>query len=259
MKRNGIWIAMICVVFLFSCKSTRQTQTTVEPAQTASLTTDEMIEQSIRQRSDFVWFSANLSGMVDIDGDVNSFSGQLRIKSGEEIWITMSKMGFEIARLKVTQDSVFLFNKLQKSAIVSDFTFFKNATGVDFTFAMLQDILLGNYFLGEAKGEYTSEFVDDVYRFQSNKSKREFQCEFDLNKNYYKFTSLTLKDTKNRSVTASYANYSFFNDDLYPQKITLKMQKPLAMDLQLVYQKIQINVPLSMPFSIPEGVTRGSL
>jgi hypothetical protein len=118
--------------------------------QTTADTTDsesQTIDSSIQLRTDFEWFSTNFSGSVNYDGNRNNISGQIRIKNNEQIWMTVSAMGglVPVANLLVTPDSVFLHNRMERTAMLRDFSFFKEVVGMDITFEMLQDILVGDF------------------------------------------------------------------------------------------------------------------
>ncbi|MDR2906891.1 MAG: DUF4292 domain-containing protein [Bacteroidales bacterium] len=222
MKNSTIaCILLTFVAIMPACKSTKQVQSQA-PVITEMPSTEPVV--SVQQQSPdtvvappldqlsltFDWFSANLNGTVNMNGDQMSFGGQLRIKNNEQIWIMISAMGglMEVARLKVTPDSVFLYNKYEKTATIRDLGFFKELTGIDFTFDMLQNLLIGIYSL-----DYPA-------------------------------------------VKINYENYDIFNGAEVPQRIIVEMKEPTLFELQLNYQRIQVNVPQNMPFSIPESVKK---
>jgi len=255
---------LVFALFLHGCRSTKQVQQaadtpTVQVSPIAKQqSADEIILQSIRQGSNLDWFSANLSGNVNLAGDRHSFGGQIRIKNGEQIWVTITALGglMEVARMKITTDSVFLHNRLERSATIRDFSFFKEMTGVDFTFDMLQDILVGNYFLPKPSGQYSYEFFEGNYQFIDERMLGDVAFDFILHNAHYRFVSLTMRDRQNRSVHIAYDNYAIFSNNLFPQNLHIRVVDPMQIDLRLNYQRIQINVPQNMPFSIPASATR---
>jgi hypothetical protein len=264
MKKNTLFLTIIFALFLYSCKSTKQVQTTTDtvitpPSSIAKRqSADDIILQSVQQRSNFDWFAANLSGSVNLGGDRYNISGQIRIKNGEQIWMTISTMGgfIPVANLKITTDSVFLHNRIERTATIRDFSFFREITGVDFTFDMLQDILVGNYFLSEPNGRFSYEFFEGNFLFADYRMNENMMLDFILHNAHYKFVSLTVRNKQNHSIIIAYDNYSIFNDHLFPQNLFIQMKEPMPLELRLNYQKIQINVPQSMPFSIPNSVQR---
>jgi hypothetical protein len=151
---------------------------------------------------------------------------------------------------------VFLHNRIERTATIRDFSFFKEVTGVDFTYDMLQDILLGNYFLPKPNGEYAYEFSEGNFLFANNRMVENVALDFALHNAHYKFVSLVMRDVQNRTVRVDYDGYAIFNDNLYAQNLFIQMKEPMAIELKLNYQKIQINVPQNMQFSIPSSVKR---
>ncbi|MDR1951366.1 MAG: DUF4292 domain-containing protein [Bacteroidales bacterium] len=147
MNKFTLILTLILILFLQSCRSTKQVKT-VEVTRDTEIT--ETVEPPIKLRADFEWFATNFSGAANYDGNRYSISGQIRIQNGEQIWISVVMYGFiEGARLKVTRDSVFLWTHNQagrpQNTTVHDFNFFKDVIGMDITFEMLQDILVGDF------------------------------------------------------------------------------------------------------------------
>lgn len=245
MNKILILLAIVFALFLHSCRA-RQVQPIPDVSVVAPVgelpTADEIILRSIEQRSSFDWFSANFSGNINIGGNRNNFGGQIRIKNGQQIWITVTAVGgfFEVARLKVTQDSVFLHNRIERTAMIRDHSFFSEMLGIDLTLNMLQDILVGNYFLHEGRlGSIILDFVfSDVH---------------------YRPLLLTVQDRENQnlSIDIRYSNYAIFNGYLFPQQLIIRvMNESTPIEAVLHYQRIQLNVPQNMPFSIPASAQR---
>ncbi|MCL2417546.1 MAG: DUF4292 domain-containing protein [Bacteroidales bacterium] len=258
MNRITLLLAIVFALFLHSCRTTRpvQPEPTIVPPTGQLQTANEIILQSIQQRSNFDWFSANFSGNVNLGGSRNNFGGQIRIENGQRIWITVTAVGgfFEVARLKITQDSVFLHNRLERTATIRDFSFFREMIGVDFTFDMLQDILVGNYFLPE-QIEHTLESYNGNFLFTDERMLGNIAFDFILSSVHHKFLSLTVRDRGNHSVNIRYDNYGVFNSYLFPQNLHIRMTEPMF-EAVLHYQRIQLNVPQNMPFSVPASAQR---
>jgi hypothetical protein len=270
MNKTTLILTIIFALFLYSCKSKKQLQTventTITPPSSRSpiaqqQSVNDIISQSIQQRSNFEWFSANLSGSYNSGSDRYNFGGQIRIKNGEVIWMSITFMGLmEVARLKVTPDSVFLYthNQLERpqNTTLHDFGFFKEMTGIDLTFDMLQDILLGNYFIPEPNNRYSYGYFEGNFLFTDNRPSADLMFDFVLSNAHYKFLKLSMRDRENRSILINYDNYTIINDKLFPQNIIVRMTNPMEMELRLNYQRIQLNVPQNTPFNIPNSLRR---
>ena len=270
MNKTTLLIILIFALFLQACRSKKQVQTPVDtPTETFAPSrpiarhqpANEIIMQAIQQRSNFEWFSANINGSGNFAGDRYSFGGQIRIKNNEAIWISITAFGLiEVIRLKATPDSVYLFTHSQldrpENTTLHGFDFFKEMTGIDFTFDMLQDILVGNFFLADLHDQFSYNFFEGNFRFTDRRPFADVMYEFILSDANYKTLSLTMRDTQNRSVQINYEGHTLVNENLFPQNISIRMQEPMPFDMRWNYQRIQLNVPQNMPFNIPRALRR---
>ncbi len=74
------------------------------------------------------------------------FNGVFRMKKDELIWGSFKKFGFEAVRLKITPDTMWVLNRLQKEVIVEPMSRIEKMTGVPLTFQDVEQILLGGSF-----------------------------------------------------------------------------------------------------------------
>ncbi|MDR1846884.1 MAG: DUF4292 domain-containing protein [Bacteroidales bacterium] len=93
---------------------------------------------SQNEQNTFQTYTANISGSY------NSipFRGTLRLQKDSVLWVSVTGFGFEVARLLMTQDSVFAVNKVEKEAVIGDYTAFERHFGMSLTFSIVQKVLL---------------------------------------------------------------------------------------------------------------------
>ena len=97
--RARFFIAFIAFLLLAtSCASRKKT---VQPQQPQS----------------FEWLTANMTIQAEVNGQsYNDLSGQLRMRKDSLIWVSVTAtMGVEVLRAKVSNDSVWLLNRLEKT------------------------------------------------------------------------------------------------------------------------------------------------
>jgi hypothetical protein len=92
----------------------------------------------------FNWLKAKLSAEAVIDSSSNSFSISLRIKKDSIIWMSISKLGIEGARVLITKDSVKFTNTLQNKYFKGDYAYISKLLNTELDFEMLQSLLVGN-------------------------------------------------------------------------------------------------------------------
>ena len=254
-------ILLIALALLFQgCRTARQVPVAEIPIVTPigdMQTVDEIILQAIEQRANFDWFSANLSGHIVFGGSRHNIGGQMRIENGERAWITITAVGgfVEVARMLMTPDSVFIHNRLERTAIIRDFSLVQQEVGLDLTFDMLQDILIGNHFLGELSNEFAHDTVDGNFRFTDQREVSEVFFDFVLSNENYRYISLTARNREGLAIYITYGNFAVIDGQLFPQRLHV-LVPDMGVELVLHYQRIQLNVPQNMPFTLPASAQR---
>ena len=65
----------------------------------------------------FEWLTANMAIQAEINGQsFNDLSGQLRMRKDSLIWVSVTAtMGVEVLRAKISNDSIWILNRLEKT------------------------------------------------------------------------------------------------------------------------------------------------
>jgi hypothetical protein len=252
---NRLWGWAICLVFLFSaCK--KQMVPVSAPADTA--TTSKVTARNL----DFQSFSARgRMQLEEKDGDKVSSNLSLRIRKDSLIWISVvPALGIEVARLRITPDSLYLVNRLNKTYFAGDYTLIRENFKVDVDFAMVQAILLGNYLPGEEGQEkvMAASPLQHIRRQQASMLIDQFLDLTDL-----KLKKITIKDQQtNNALQVDYADFENLEGNTFPRSARIVVQQNNGSETKganaaLAYSRVSINEPgLSFPFSIPEGYSR---
>lgn len=127
-KHSKIAILFLLTVLLFtSCASRKKT---VAPAPPQS----------------FEWLTANLSIQGEINGQsFNDLSGQLRMRKDSLVWVSVTAtMGVEVLRAKISNDSVWLLNRLEKTYLAEPLDSVSAQLGIPLSLPLVQILLLDN-------------------------------------------------------------------------------------------------------------------
>ena len=94
----------------------------------------------------FKWMTANLSIQAEGNGmDFNDLSGQIRMRKDSIVWLSVSAtMGMEVLRAKISNDSVWIVNRLEKSYLAEPLDTISAQLGMPFSLPMMQTLLLDN-------------------------------------------------------------------------------------------------------------------
>lgn len=94
--------------------------------------------------TDFKDISYNAGILLDAGGSENSVNATFRITKDSIMWISARKMGFEIGRLMLTEDSVWLLDRINNQYFAGDYLFFQNQFGIDVDYNLVQALFLGD-------------------------------------------------------------------------------------------------------------------
>ena len=94
----------------------------------------------------FEWLSANLSIQAEGNGMASDdLSGQLRMRHDSLIWLSVTAtMGVEVLRAKVSNDSIWLINRLEKTYLAEPLDTVSAQLGMPLSLPLLQTLLLDN-------------------------------------------------------------------------------------------------------------------
>lgn len=120
------------VAFLLLASSCASRKKTVQPQQPQS----------------FEWLTANMAIQAEVNGQsYNDLSGQLRMRKDSLIWVSVTAtMGVEVLRAKVSNDSVWILNRLEKTYLAEPMDSLAQQLGeyrID-RLPMMQFVLLNN-------------------------------------------------------------------------------------------------------------------
>jgi len=215
----------------------------------------------------FTWLKAKLSAEALIDSSSNSFTIALRMKKDSIIWMSISKLGIEGARVLITKDSVKFTNTIQNKYFKGDYAYISKLLNTELDFEMLQSLLVGNSVSFYDEDEKIKPGVDDcqytlgtVRKFKRRRVERgkelkePAQSIFLVPENFKIARILFYEFNPDRSFDAHFGEYvTVDSSQLFPQKMnyTIKAEKNVTIDLN--FSKVTLNEEQSFPFKIPDN------
>ena len=119
-------LLLLVVLLLASCASRKKT---VAPTQPQS----------------FEWLTAKLDIQAGGNGlSFDDLSGQLRMRKDSLVWVSVTAMGIELARMKVSTDSVWVINRMDKTYLAEPLDAISDQLGMPWSLPLVQAQLLGN-------------------------------------------------------------------------------------------------------------------
>jgi hypothetical protein len=143
MKRNTLIVLAMVALFLQGCGwfgkmgssgNTDQRVTNIESPV-------KVMEQAA---ATFGTLGYNAQLNILIGGNENSVNANIRIQKDSLIWISARKLGFEIGRLMLSRDSVWMMDRINSRYFAGDYAFFTRLYAIEADYDMVEALLLGN-------------------------------------------------------------------------------------------------------------------
>lgn len=126
--RNKLYIIAIALLLVAGSCTSRKKIVTTTPPQT------------------FEWLTANMDILAEGNGmSVKDLSGQLRMRKDSLIWLNVTAtMGVEVARIKMSADSIWVLNRMEKTYLAEPLDSFSVQLGIPLSLPLVQTLLLDN-------------------------------------------------------------------------------------------------------------------
>ena len=94
----------------------------------------------------FEWMTANLDIQAEGNGmSFDNLSGQLRMRNDSIVWLSVTAtMGVEVLRAKVSNDSVWVLNRMEKTYLAEPLDSLCAKVGMPLSLPLVQTLLLDN-------------------------------------------------------------------------------------------------------------------
>jgi len=259
MKRNILNSLLIVSVISFASACKPKKQIVVAPTKTETKVDNSKAEALTllnNKQLKFNTLSLKAKTTLDISGDANDVTMNFRMKDKETIWVSITALGglAEVARALITPDSIKIQNKLKSEYLKKPFSYIYNFTNKQVNFNTLQAVLTGN-----AMGEFLTDKSDvrqenGVWTVSGSKENLDYKLFFNT---LLKVAETNLNDAKSgQALKVTYSDYQKLDEFLFPGALkinTLSGSKKINIDLE--YVKIDGNVPVDFPFTVPKRYT----
>ena len=240
---NRLWILAFSFLLLVlgSCSTNKNTSSL------RTLSANHIIREVEKNQFEFDNFETKFNVKVKSDNNIG-LKGQMRMQNDSLIWISVSlKLGIEVARVMITEDSVKFINRSNKTYFSESVESFRNSGVLEFgnlgILEFLQDLFVGNDINFKEKYKVTIE--DNNYKLTSDK-------------NTFLVTPKTFKVKRQQStvngqqstVVINYDNFQEVNGKLLPTKIILDAGDIFNLNLEIDYTEIKVGEKLEFPFNI---------
>ncbi len=260
----------LVLLLLSACGGTRKVQSVISNRSDSTALSRQQLEAAqadsfrfIRDQYDSLQANRihfdRFSGKIDVDyeesdGRKMNLTVQVRIQRDSMIWLSLTAIfGIEGVRACITQDSVRVINKQDKSYISRPISYLQEITALPLDLRTLQDLLVGNpVFLdstfqsySRGAGSISLQGTSDLFR------KLLTMGETDKLISSYKLDDLSVIRPR-----TSYLTYSDYENKLGPwfaRRRMVQVSERKNISVRLHYKQYAFNETLSFPFSVPKN------
>jgi hypothetical protein len=256
MKKNILnrLLIVFALLAIVSCKARKQVMVTRKADTVAK--PDNKINTKLAaikaQQVNFNTFSGKAKTNLDINGNSNDVTLNIRINKGKKIWVSITAiLGVEVARAVITPDSILLINRLEGVYLKKPFSYVYAYASKQVNYKTLESLLIGNAIpelltenadFATANGNTTlSGSLDDLlYKLIVGADNKVTQ---------------TNLNNQNEGQSLQVANNTFIqaNNRILPSQIDIaSVVKDKKIHVNLHYTKVDFDQQLEYPFSIPD-------
>ena len=265
MYRNSIFI--FACLFLFACRSVKETGSRELPAMTDKKHFTEVLQAELP----FQTLSANLNLALQNDGKTSSMTvdAQLKIVRNEalQLSIRMPIIGTEVFRLVMTPNNLLIIDRLNKQYLNETMSDFQAQLPFVFNYSMMEALWTNRLFVAGKPQVSASDLSDfevdtDLYsvRFShrdSGDNRYTFSCD-----HTFRIQSVQIEHPK--QVGSLQCNYSDFSEIAKNQRFPMKMQLKIQLNnknqgLLSTYKSVNTGANIQIDQSIPNKYNKTSL
>jgi len=245
--------SLLLVILLGSCKTGLVVTGSNEA--NSNFSAKDIIQIHEKASPDFNTLAARIQVAYEDEKKSHSATVSLRMEKDKTIWIKASLIGITLAKVLITPDRVSYYETITNTYFDGDFELLSEWLGTDIDFEKAQAILLGQSIFELNASGYDSSVLQNKYKLEPNRQSQNFIHSILLYPSNFKVASGTLSQPdENRLLTIQYDEYQTVQGNFFPSFININAKENDShTTIDLKYRKIDLNVSVGFPFSIPQG------
>ena len=256
-------ISLLSLAFVVSSCSTNKETSSIK-----MMSTNHIIKEIEDNQFEFNNLEARIGVSVKGDNQLG-LKGQIRMQNDSVIWISVSlKLGIEVARVMITDDSVKFINRTNKTYFSESIENIRNSgikeirASSELTMDFLQNLLVGSDIINRNE-KYKVTIEDDSYKLTSGRNTYLVTPKTFKMKSYHRSavapepvegSSRHFDKPSDRIIKINYDNFQEVNGRLLPTKIIIDAGGVL--ELEIDYSEIKVGEELEFPFNISKKYSR---
>lgn len=249
-------VLMVFVMMAFGCKPKKIiVAPPVNPDKVEVIPDKKPENLSMLQSKDLSFNTLSLKGKasLNVNGNENNVTMLIRIEKDKKIWVSVTAIaGIEVARAVITPDSLLLRSNFDKTYARKPFSYIYGFTNKQVNFKLLQSVFVGNTMADFMKVSSDLTQENGVWILSGSATNLVYRSLFNT---LLKINETSLNDAKAaQAFKVTYGAYTPLNSALFPSSLKINsMSGVKKIDVDINFTKIDINVPVDFPFSVPKS------
>lgn len=254
-QRNGvILLALLIVGWGSSCNRTKGLSRVEEKKE---LSGESLLRTLAENQLQADWLEGKCNLKFDNGDMAVGASATIKMIRDSVIWMNVKKLGFELARTMITQDSIYVIDRFNKEYWVEPLSFIEQEYRLPANLMMLQQILLGNP-VYMTTANLKSDLANDQYRLSASEGDQRNDYWFAMPN--YQLEQMKVEDTAaNRLLQIQLQDYKEAGanrDFSYLRLIEVNSRETGRANIEIEFSQVELNVPFDIRFSVPSRYER---
>ena len=257
---------LVCYAgIISSCSSSKK----ITGSKIKEMSANRLMREINANSFDFESLQAKVGIKVETEDNAFNLKGQLKMKKDSILWASITlPLGLEVARIKVTTDSIFFINKSNKSYLAEQTKSFNYLQNINADINTIQSVFTGNIFLINKKSDNNVFIKDNKYNLLSKENitfiNNKYKKNFTINKNIiidptlFRITKYEIinNEDSDYGLTIDYSNFIEIKGKYLPSIIKINISTEEKMYITITYSNISTNNNTQYNFSIPKKYER---
>ncbi len=249
-------VLLVMVLIAFGCKPKKIiVAPPVNPGKVEVIPDKKPENLSMLKSKDLSFNTLSLKGKasLSVNGNEHNVTMLIRIEKDKKIWVSVTAIaGIEVARAVITPDSLLLRINLEKTYARKPFSYIYGFTNKQVDFKLLQSVFVGNTIADFMKVSSDLNQENGVWVLSGSANNLVYRSLFNT---LLKINETSLNDAKAaQAFKVTYGSYTPLNSTLFPSSLKINSMSGIKkIDVDINFTKIDINVPVDFPFSVPKS------
>ncbi|MEL7119743.1 MAG: DUF4292 domain-containing protein [Bacteroidota bacterium] len=251
--RGHFGLALLLMVFLsMGCNSTKKATGGMDKEEA---TLDRLYREIGKRQIDVEWLDSRARVSFEDEYTRVQATAVIRMCKDSAIWASIRKFGFEVARVLIHPDSIYVMDRINNEYMTKPISAIKEYVDIPANFGILQNLLLGNLVVLGNRPELTKE----ASKYRLKVDEPEYKSEYYIDEDYHLERMDVLDVRSNTDVEIVFTDYKTYEDNKnfsYLRSLKIENQDQGLVQLGVSFSKVDFNIPKKLDFEIPKKYSK---